>query len=414
MEGIELRFTAAKGRTVIGGPDNTACVISCEDKVFAELYYDFSPEPLRLTAEAKAGDAVRLRVWPHRIALYVNEKLADEEWPCGNRRLSYSCVRSGDFPVDIIALKQAEAREQPPVLRSGLTTDGIRRPGVNIGDCMPYSDETGSDGLYHLFYLYDRHHHRSKWSLGAHQWAHVSTGDLKTWTEHPMAIPITEQWEGSICTGSVIRSRNLWYAWYAVRMYDRSPARLTCAVSDDLIHFRKSGEYFHIPEAYEPTGARDPKLFAYGGQYHMLVTTKLRSDGSGCLAHLVNDDMTAAGWRDAGCVMRWNDYCAPGSSELNKVPECADWFRMGDLFYLVFGIGSVSRYLISKEPFGPWICPGNNTIPCGAVPKSAVLPSTERRIFMGFRGEGGYAGSLCAAEAFQNSDGSLRFEQLTL
>ncbi len=412
MESIELRFTAAKGKTVISGEGRTACVISFGDKVAAEFYYDFSPEPLRLASDARPGDAVKLRVDPHRIGLYVNEELMDEEWPCGNIPLTLSCSRSGDIPVEITVSCQAENLRQPPVTRSGLTVFSIRRPGVNIGDCMPYSDETDGDGLYHLFYLYDRHHHHSKWRLGAHQWAHVSSCDLKTWTEHPMAIPVTEQWEGSICTGSVIRSQNKWYAWYAVRMSDRSPARLTCAVSNDLIHFEKSSEYFLIPEAYEPTGARDPKLFYFGGEYHMLVTTKLQADGSGCLAHLTNDEMAGAGWRDAGCIMRWNDYCAPESHEWNKVPECADWFRIGRHFYLVFGINSVSRYLMSEEPFGPWRCPDNNTIPCGAVPKSAVLPGTGRRIFMGFHGEGGYAGSLCAAETLQNADGTLRFVTL--
>jgi hypothetical protein len=41
-----------------------------------------------------------------------------------------------------------------------------------------------------------------------------------------------------------------------------------------------------------------------------------------------------------------------------------------------------------------------------------VLPGTGRRIFMGFHGEGGYAGSLCAAETLQNADGTLRFVTL--
>ncbi len=414
MESIELSFTVEKGRTVIQGSGSTACIISFDGKLAAQLFYDFSPEPLCLSAEAGPGDAVRLAVYPHRIGLYVNGELADEEWPCGNRLLSPGCVQTGDIPVTITTPVVPDECEQPPFTRSGISTVGIRRPGVNIGDCMPYSDESGGDGLYHLFYLYDRHHHKSKWRLGAHQWAHVSTKDFKRWTEYPMTVPITQQWEGSICTGSVIRCGGLWYAWYAVRMSDRSPARLTCAVSDDLVHFKKSSDYFTIPEGYEPGGARDPKLFRYGGQYHMLVTTKLQPDDSGCLAHLVNDDMAVTGWRDAGCIMRWNDWCTPGSPEWNKVPECADWFYAGGYFYLVFGIASVSRYVFSKTPFGPWTCPDDNTIPCGAVPKSAVLPGTGRRVFMGFNGEGGYAGSLCAAEAFPNADGSLRFTQLIL
>ena len=415
MESIELCFEVKNGRTVISSAEQTACMICFEGRLRIELFYDFDTEPLRLTAEAEPGNAARVLIDPVRIALYVNGNLLDEEWPCGKSPLTRGCQPNGDFPVEIKVTEHVMNNEPPSVIRSGIATDQIRRPGVNIGDCMPYSDETGGDGRYHLFYLYDRHHHRSKWRLGAHQWAHVSTLDFNTWDEHPMAVPITQPWEGSICTGSVIRSGDLWYAWYAVRMADHSPARLTCAVSEDLIRFKKEDEYFLIPEAYEPIGARDPKLFFYGGQYHMLVTTRLQSDGSGCLAHLTNEKLSISGWKDAGCIMRWHDYCAPDSPDRKQTPECADWFRIGATFYLVFGIGSVSRYLYSCKPFGPWTYPENSTIPCGAVPKSTVLPGTNRRVFMGFRSEGGgYAGSPCAAEAFQNSDGTLRFEEMLL
>lgn len=50
---------------------------------------------------------------------------------------------------------------------------------------------------------------------------------------HPMAIPITEQWEGSICTGSLIEANEKVYAFYAVRMTDGSAARLTWASSEE-------------------------------------------------------------------------------------------------------------------------------------------------------------------------------------
>jgi len=41
--------------------------------------------------------------------------------------------------------------------------------GLNtgVGDVMPFSH----DGTFHLFYLFDRRGHESKWGLGAHQWA---------------------------------------------------------------------------------------------------------------------------------------------------------------------------------------------------------------------------------------------------
>ena len=70
--------------------------------------------------------------------------------------------------------------------------------------------------------------------------------------------------------------------------------------------------------------------------------------------------MAVNGWQDAGCFMHWHDFCPPGHPERNQTPECPDWFFFGGYYYLVFGIGSVSRYLYSKAPLGPWICPEDN------------------------------------------------------
>lgn len=48
------------------------------------LYYDHKQEiPLILSAEAGEKDAVTLIRYPHRVELFVNGKLMDEEWPCG-------------------------------------------------------------------------------------------------------------------------------------------------------------------------------------------------------------------------------------------------------------------------------------------------------------------------------------------
>ena len=96
------------------------------------------------------------------------------------------------------------------------------------------------DGTFpHLFsYLLDRRQHHSKWGLGAHQWAHVSSADLVHWTEYPIALPIDHEWEGSICTGSIDYHDGIYHAYYATRMPDRSE-HLATAVSRDGIHFQK-------------------------------------------------------------------------------------------------------------------------------------------------------------------------------
>ena len=396
MTNFEITFPVTCGTASLG----SAVTVTYDDKLTVAFTYDFRERPLTLTASAAVGDEVSLTVRPHRIELRVNGALLDEEWPCGN--LGGLTPVTGDFIPAVTEIAPECPAEMPFVTRAGIPTDEIRLPGVNIGDCIPFSDDSAdSDGKYHLFYLYDRHHHRSKWGLGAHQWAHVSTADFVTWDEHPMAVGVTEPWEGSICTGSIVRAGDKFYAWYAVRMADGSPARMTCAVSDDNAHFVKSGEYFTLPAAYEPTSARDPKVVEMDGKFHMFVTTTLLESRNGCLAHLVSDTADFAEFEDCGTILEWDD---------GNQPECPDWFAMGDFFYLIYSIGGYARYRYSKSPFDGWIKPEEDLIPCERVPKAAWLGN--RCIFAGFAAENGYAGSVVFAEAVQNEDGTLRFGRI--
>ena len=378
----------------------------------AHVYYTFREEPLVLSAPAKANDQAALILRPHRLELYINGSLADEEWPCGSALLSGSCLPSGDFSLTLSETDSEESGKPLAEKKEAITLEAIYQSGINLGDCMPFSEGDGTtgygDGQYHLFYLYDRHHHRSKWGLGAHQWAHISTQDFKTWYAFPMAIPITESWEGSICTGSVIQCGTSYYAWYAVRMCDGSPAKITAAVSNDLCHFTKSEACFTLPSNYDTPSARDPKVIDMNGTYHMFVTTSLSENGLGCLAHLVSEKMAvdSNSWKDAGPIVICCD---------KTQPECPDYFCIGNYYYLVYSLDGKARYIYSETPFGEsgWIEPENNIIPCGTVPKSAAING--QRIFSGFvpkSKDAGYAGYALFVKAEQNPDGSLSFQPL--
>lgn len=404
----ELRIAVKKGNGVYMQGDREAMILLADgERLSLALWYDTALAPLRLHAPARVGDTACLYLTACRVALYVNGVLWDEEWPRGNPLFPEGCTHTGEMAF--VLSEDAAEPERP--LRRGLTTEQWRLPGVNVGDCMPFSTEEGGDagkqdGLYHLFYLYDRHHHQSKWWLGAHQWAHVATKDLVHWEEFPMAVGITEPWEGSICTGSILAAEGKYYAFYAVRMPDGAPARLTMAVSDDLLHFRKTERYFTLPAAYEGVSARDPKVVYAEGKFHMFVTTTLLSENRGCLAHLCADRPSADGadWVDLGGIV---------TKETPGQPECADYFRMGDYYYLIYSPDGRGRYLFSPSPLGEggWTAPEDNVIPCGKVPKSALLHG--RRIFTGFEEEGeGYAGHPVFAEALQNPDGTLHFVAL--
>lgn len=338
----------------------------------------------------------------HRVELWTDGKLMDEEWPEGR------CIEVGKEEIQYSELVEkiqfnssAECRE--PIWKT-ITEAQFWAPELgrhNVGDCMPFAD----GDTYHLFYLKDRHQHKSKWGMGAHQFAHISSKDLKTWQEHPVAVEITHQWEGSICTGSVIKVKDKYYVFYAVRMMDGSSAKVSWATSEDCIHFTKSERYFTLTAPYETTSVRDPEVFfGADGKYHMLLTTNWESEKveerSGCLAHMISDDIE--NWEQK------EPFLIPGYTDQ---PECSDYFEWNGWYYLIFSNYGTAKYRYSRYPFGPWNCPENEIIDglLYRVPKTADFGG--RRIAAGFlcintAGES-YAGNVVFRELKQNPDGTL-------
>ena len=83
-------------------------------------------------------------------------------------------------------------------------------------------------GRYHLFYLFDRRGHASKFGKGGHYFEHISTEDFRTWTEHEAAAPIEEQWE-TFGTGTPFvwnDSLYLSYGLHTTRMFPREETTL--------------------------------------------------------------------------------------------------------------------------------------------------------------------------------------------
>ncbi len=394
MQAFTVQFICPKSEVKIVSKTDAVMDISVQNGLKIAMHYDFRQKPLTLSADAKPGDCITLSVSPAHIVLYVNDVLADEEWPCGN-------LPAGDYRCAEMAFTLTEGA-LPFALpqRKGLTANELRLPGVNIGDCMPYSQIEG-DGRYHLYWLYDRHHHGSKWGLGAHQWAHASTADLLHWDEHPMAVAITESDEGSICTGSTICHDGVYYCWYTVRMADGSPAKVSCAVSHDGYHYEKSDKHFVIPPRYFQASARDPKMIFDGEKFHMLITTTDLYADKGCLAHLISDYADMREFTDLGPIFHW---------EKGMEPECPDYFEMNGFYYLIYS----GRYVYSHTPFGKdgWIKPKDDIVHCGTVPKTAVCPWNHARVAAGFLSEGGYAGSLVLKRVESAPSGELVFTGL--
>lgn len=361
------------------------------------IQYDYNRRPLGLTSSVKKGDEISVTVMPHRIELYVNGILEDEEWPLGDRSFQL-----GDGIVSNVEIIQTVYTEPPRSAEKVISTftdaEGWRpSEKVFVGDCMPYV----KDGRYHVLYLKDRHHHTSKWNLGGHQWEHISTDDFITWQVHPTAVPIEDPEEGSFCTGSWFEDGGKQYLFYTKRLRPGVPRSVHRSVSSNGYNFEKDKDFgFTLSDKYQTTSLRDPKVVKdKDGLYHMFLTTRLLAEKRGCLAHYVSSDLEK--WEDSGAPI----YVGPDYAE----PECPDYIEYNGRYYLIFSLqGKPAEYLVSDSPFDGWRVPKNPVIPCEAVPKGAVWNG--KIVFTGFKRIGGYAGDMTFKTAYADENGELIFE----
>jgi hypothetical protein len=213
-----------------------------------------------------------------------------------------------------------------------------------------------------------------------------------------LAIPITEQREGSICTGSAYYHDGTYYGFYATRMPDGTQ-HLSLATSRDGIHFAKQlPNPFASPSAgYDPMHYRDPTVFRdeSTGLFHLLVTARLTDPRGGCLARLVSGDLKSWDLQEPFLVT-------------GNVPECPDVFSWNGWHYLVFSPDGLARYRMSRTALGPWEKPALDVFgsPLERVAKTAAFTG-RRRLSASFLADGGYAGHAVFRELVQNPDGTL-------
>ena len=383
-----------------------------------EAGFDFREKPLSLScplARLRGDCEVVIRYTGPTLELIVDGVIVDEEWPIG---VPLTDGEDHELVIDDTLVRAVRGWDHALMDREidelGCAGEPHRQTEENIGlhwmpaghntgvgDCMPFFH----NGEYHLYYLFDRRGHASKWGLGAHQWAHASSSNLIEWTHHPMAVPVTEEWEASICTGSVFFDRGTYYCFYSVRDNERGPAPLQRSASPDGIRFEKEkgGMNVYLKDPYDPAPARDPCVFRdKTGLFHMLVTTQLKKPvmarRRGVLAHLSSPDLK--NWRQE------EPFILPGYIDQ---PECSDYFESGGWYYLIFSNHGVARYLKSRDPFGPWEKPEANVFdgPLSGVMKTAEFAGG-RRIGAAFLRRERYGGNLILREIRQTEDGDLR------
>ena len=164
---------------------------------------------------------------------------------------------------------------------------------------------------------------------------------------------------------------------------------------------------------YERHDWRDPFMFKHPqtGRYNMILAARTKDGsyyGRGCTGLLTSDDL-----------INWTveqPFYAPARYHGH---ECPDWFQIGDWYYLVFSeytTHTVTRYVMSQSPDGPWIAPDDNQFDNRAFYAAKTASNGSRRFLFGWNptkenniddGDWQWGGCLTVHEIEQQPDGTL-------
>jgi hypothetical protein len=369
--------------------------------------------PLAMLRKPDGKHEVVLNFSGVRWTLYVDGELLDNDFPFGyplwrdrnEWRIDTEYVSKAD--IYLPSVESFKKRTETSIITSGIQY--WTPPGHNswVGDVATIFYK----GRYHVFYLFDRRHHGSKFGCGAHYFEHLSTKDFKTWTVHEAATPLEEQWE-TIGTGMPFVFNDKFcisYGMHTTRIYPREktvlsmqweylnkngrtagfkfnstsgiPAGATYSVSDDgIANFTKSHIMFHPCE--------NPSVFtAPNGRLSMIANYGSKG--------LWESDSLNGGWL---CI---NADFPPGG-------DCTVPFHWGKFDYIIGGFVNL------------WIKPDNAPIMAyeDVVAKGLdfydglgvpiITEISDGRFLMaGWAGMSGWGGCLVIRELIQFPDGRI-------
>ncbi len=298
--------------------------------------------PLAMLEQPFGEHELTLNFSGARWTMYVDGQLVDNDFPIGYP-LTEKMKNWKILPEYVSQARLYYPAIQPERMEGN--TANAPRPQIQywtpeghnawVGDVVSLYHQ----GRYHLFYLYDRRGHQSKFGKGGHYFEHLSTTDFRHWTEHEAAVPIEEQWE-TFGTGTPFVWNDqlcISYGYHTTRIYPYEQTTLPAmydylkrngrtgsfdrhelegvaagssySVSDDGVHFRKTGTLLHPCE--NPSIYVDPE-----GKLKMLANYGARGTWA--------SDSVAGGWR---CL---DENFPPGG-------DCTFFFHWGDYDYIIGG-----------------------------------------------------------------------------
>lgn len=347
--------------------------------------------PIAMLANPMGKHTVVLNFSGPKFTMYVDNEIRDNDFPIGYPKWS----GKNEWKINPDYVEQAKIFSPALNTKIDSTRNDTAMPDVLFWTPSGHNSWVGDvatiyfKGRYHVFYLFDRRHHRSKFGVGGHYFEHFSTTDFKTWTEHEAAVPIDEQWE-TIGTGTPFVYHDRLYLSYGLhtsRIYPDSltmsprqieynnqnkktgdfhfdlreafPSGATYAVSqDNLSKFKKSGVLFHFCENPSVYITSDGKLKMLAN-FRSKGTWESESLDSGW--RCINPEFPLGG--DCTFNFRWGgyEYVIGGFVNLWKRPVDSPGKRWEDMvaegkdFYNGINVPSISRINNGRYLMAGWI-----------------------------------------------------------
>ena len=292
-----------------------------------------------------------------------------------------------------------------------------------VGDVMPYFDND-------KFYLYFLHDALSKPAgKGFHDIHSFETSNFTEFNYKGRMIPYGEAHEPDfgVGTGSVVKVESTYYFYYTGHngipsfLQNNQRESVLCATSTDLKNWTKvDGFKLTAPTGYLGYDFRDPHVFynEENGKYWMLMSTQTEPGRKAVVLLFTTDNPATNNWTVQPPVYTTT------AQENYLMMECADMFKMGSYWYLIFSENwsayKGTRYRMATSPNGPWITPEVDRFDGEYLYAAKTTSNGNNRFLFGWTarkvpetntGNKEWAGNLVIHELVQNTNGTLSVKQ---
>ena len=306
---------------------------------------------------------------------------------------------------------------EPPAQWMG-ETDSYHTEGW-VGDVMPFFD----NGKFHLFFLHDAKNKPA--GEGFHDIHMYETANLTDFDYKGRMIDYGKSSEAdfAVGTGSVVKQGNTYYYYYTGHngtgafVQNNPRESVLCATSTDLSNWTKvPGLKITAPAGYYDYEFRDPHVFynEEDNKYWMVVSTQTEPQRTATLLVFKSDDPASNVWTPSAPI-----YTTTPSEDYLML-ECADIFKMGNYWYIMFSenwsAAKGTHYRMATSLNGPWTTPENDMLDGEFFYAAKTASDGNNRYLFGWTarrapesdtGNKEFGGNLVTHQLIQMADGTL-------